>query len=357
LIIEKPFGYDLQSAQKLNESIFKDWHERQLYRIDHYLGKETVQNLLVFRFANQIFEPLWNHNYIDYVEVTSAELIGVEKRGGYYDKSGAMRDMVQNHLLQLLGMVAMEPPARFDAVSVRNETIKVMHSLRPISDFDDSVVMGQYTSSTIKGEVSQGYRAEIGVPEDSRTETFVALKAYIDNSRWHDVPFYIRTGKRLPARVSEVVLHFKRTPHPLFGTFSSNPVEHNQLIIRIQPDEGILLKFGLKVPGGGFEAKSVKMDFHYSDLTGTKVPDAYERLLLDSMLGDATLYARGDAVEACWDFVDPILKHFAKKDSALHGYPCGTWGPQAADELLAKQNHVWRRPCKNLNTDGDFCEL
>ena len=356
LIVEKPFGYDPKSANELNKTIRYHFKEKQIYRIDHYLGKETVQNLLVFRFSNEIFEPLWSRKYLDYVEITSAESLGVEKRGGYYDQSGAVRDMLQNHLLQVLAMVAMEPPSHFDARAVRNETLKVFQSLRPLDPetISENVILGQYTSSQVKGKEQAGYREEEGVQKDSRTETYVALKANIDNYRWSGVPFYIRTGKMLPTRVTEVVLHYKKIPNKLFG-IDPKAVTSNQLILRIQPDEGIQLSFGMKEPGSGFKAKKVTMDFHYSDLSNTHVPSAYERLILDCLHGDATLYARGDAVEACWDYIDPILKF--KEEAQLFGYPAGTWGPKEADDLLSKNDYEWRFPCKNLTNDQNYCEL
>jgi len=355
LIIEKPFGTNLNSAKELNIKLLNYFKEDQIYRIDHYLGKETVQNMLVTRFSNGIFEPLWNHNYIDRVEITSAESLGVEGRGGYYDNSGAMRDMLQNHLMQLVGFVAMEPPVVIDANAIRNEVIKVFQSFRPFKEnmIPVNVIRGQYTSSVIKGEKVIGYREEPGVDPLSRTETFVAIKFFIDNWRWAGVPFYIRTGKKLPTRVTEVVIHFKSVPHHLFETSSAT---NNQLIIRIQPDEGILLKFGMKTPGAGFDVQTVNMDFHYSDLTNTTVPSAYERLLLDCMQGDATLYARGDAVEQAWQFVQPIINAWeTNPEIPIYGYPAGTWGPENADTLIKGAN--WRLPCKNLADNGLYCEL
>ncbi|MGL5430079.1 MAG: glucose-6-phosphate dehydrogenase, partial [Vibrio sp.] len=353
LIIEKPFGYDLQSAQALDVEIHHHFQEHQIYRIDHYLGKETVQNLLVFRFANGMFEPLWNRNFIDYVEITGAEFLGVEERGGYYDGSGAVRDMFQNHLLQVLAMVSMEPPAAINADSIRDEVNKVLQSLQPLSESDlrNNLVLGQYTESAVRGQFLPSYRNEPGVAADSRTETYVALKMFINNWRWNGVPFYVRSGKRLPTRVTEVVIHFKRTPHPVFG---QNAPE-NKLIIRIQPDEGILMSFGLKEPGAGFKAKEVSMNFHYASLEQIKMLTAYERLLLDALNGDATLFARTDVVEACWKFVQPILD-FKQDPQSLYGYACGTWGPQQADTLLQADQRAWRFPCKNL-TDTDYCEL
>jgi glucose-6-phosphate 1-dehydrogenase len=360
IIIEKPFGTDLESALHLSQSIKKVFRESQIYRIDHYLGKETVQNMLVFRFANGIFEPLWNRNYVHHVEITAAESNGVEGRGGYYDSAGALRDMVQNHLLQILGVVAMEPPSSFDPDAVRNETNKVFTSFRKIEqqEVDRYAVRGQYTGSTLDGIKMSGYREEPLVAKDSRTETYAALKVFIDNWRWGGVPFFIRTGKRLPTRVTEVVIHFNPTPHFLFAQESKESSGLNQLILRIQPNEGILLKFGMKIPGSGFRVKNVNMDFHYSELSEQRVPTAYERLLLDCMLGDGTLYARGDAVEACWRFVDPILKAWDNNpESKIYGYRSGTWGPREANDLFADHGVEWRYPCKNLVDDGDICEL
>lgn len=356
LVVEKPFGTDLKSAKELNALLLNHYKEHQIYRIDHYLGKETVQNFLVFRFANEFFEPLWNRKYVDYVEVTAAEQLGVEKRGGYYDQSGALRDMVQNHLLQVVGMIAMEPPSHFDAKSVRNETSKVFQSLRPLDNPEESVVLGQYAASTCKGKERLAYRDEQGVPPESRTETYAALKLYIDNFRWSGVPFYLRTGKQMPTRVTEVVIHFRKTPVPLFG-LGDDFENNNMLVLRIQPDEGIQLKFGMKVPGAGFKVNTVNMDFKYSDLKEDRMPSAYERLLLDALMGDATLYTRGDAVEECWSFLSPLLKKITEGTFPVHAYPSGTWGPLAADELLARQGHAWRFPCKNLADDGIYCEL
>jgi glucose-6-phosphate 1-dehydrogenase len=359
VIIEKPFGYDLQSAIELNTSLEKDWNEDQLYRIDHYLGKETVQNVLVTRFTNGIFEPLWNRNYVHHVEITSAESIGVEKRGGYYEGSGALRDMIQNHLLQVVGLIAMEPPTSMNSDAIRNETVKVFQSLRPFkkSEILKGAIRGQYIASNIKGEAIKGYREEVGVDPHSKTETFAALKFYIDNWRWGGVPFYVRTGKHLPTRVSEAVIHFKPTPHYLFSTKDGFDTG-NLLVIRIQPDEGILLKIGMKTPGTGFDVQSVNMDFHYSDLSQQRIPDAYERLLLDCMIGDSTLYARIDGVMATWTFLDPILDAW-KNDRCIpiYGYPAGTWGPEKADDFIEGPGITWRYPCKNLTDDSNYCEL
>lgn len=359
LIVEKPFGYDLESGLKLNSDLHEAFSEEQIYRIDHYLGKETVQNLLVMRFSNGVFEPLWNRNFIDRVEITSAESLGMEGRGGYYDGSGALRDMLQNHLLQMVGFVAMEPPSSMDANAIRNETLKVLQSLKPLKEEDvaTQVIRGQYVHSTVRGEAMASYRDEQGVDPNSRTETYVAMKFFIDNWRWGGVPFFIRTGKRLPTRVTEVVVHFKPTPHVLFNN-DEVCQNSNQLIIRIQPDEGILLKIGMKQPGAGFNVKPVNMDFHYTDLSDKHLPSAYERLLYDAMIGDSTLYARADAVEAAWKFVAPIQKVWASDpNQKVHGYPAGTWGPEHADELMKGCPQGWRYPCKNLADDGQYCEL
>ena len=341
IIVEKPFGYDIETAKALDIQIHRFFEEHQIYRIDHYLGKETVQNLLVLRFSNGLFEPLWNRNFIDYVEITGAESIGVEERGGYYDGSGAMRDMLQNHLLQVLAMVAMEPPAIINATSMRDEVAKVLHCLHPLSaeNVKNDVVLGQYVAGTVDGEQVVGYLEEKGVPPDSSTETFIALKCEIDNWRWAGVPFYVRSGKRLPTRVTEIVIHFKTTPHPVF---SQNAPE-NKLIIRIQPDESISMRFGLKKPGAGFEAKEVSMDFSYADLASTNLLTAYERLLLDAMKGDATLFARTDAVHACWRFVQPILDYKAAH-GRVYEYESGSWGPTEADKLIARHGKLWGKP-------------
>ena len=359
LIIEKPFGYDLESALTLKNTLLTDWHEEQLFRIDHYIGKETVQNLLVTRFSNGMFEPLWNRNYIHHIEITSAESLGVEKRGGYYDSSGALRDMLQNHLLQVAALTAMEPPSSLEPAAIRNEILKVLQSLRPINreEVAQVAIRGQYVSSSIKGKAIPGYREEEGVGAGSLTETFAALKFYIDNWRWGGVPFYIRTGKRLPTRVTEVVIHFKPTPHFLF---SGNRLHQagNQLVIRIQPDEGILLKFGMKTPGAGFEVQNVNMDFHYSDLSNQRIPSAYERLIYDSIKGDATLFPRTEEVLVAWKFLMPVIEAWKNEHEVpLYGYPAGSWGPREADDLIQDKEITWRYPCKNLSDDGIYCEL
>ncbi|NDV69006.1 glucose-6-phosphate dehydrogenase [Dysgonomonas sp. 25] len=360
IIIEKPFGTDLKSAIALNKSLLEDYEEEQIYRIDHYLGKETVQNMLVTRFANGIYEPLWNRNYIHHIEITAAENIGVENRGSYYDNSGAMRDMVQNHLLQLLALVAMEPPMAIDADAIRNEKMKVFQALRPLTqdDLKVNIIRGQYTEAHVRGKLLPAYRDEKGVDANSRTETYVAMKVFIDNWRWAGVPFYIRTGKRLPIRASEVVIHFRPTPQSLFIDNDEFRNDGNRLILRIQPDEGILLKTGMKVPGRGYQVKEVNMDFHYNQLHNTYLPEAYERLLLDCMIGDQTLYIRGDALEQAWKFVQPILDYWGEnEDVPLYGYPSGSWGPSVADDLIEGAAMTWRYPCKNLSDDGIYCEL
>ncbi len=360
IIVEKPFGYDLASSRELNQQFREVFEEEQIYRIDHYLGKETVQNIMVTRFSNAIYEPIWNRNYVHHVEITAAESIGVGDRGGYYEGSGALRDMFQNHMLQLVALVAMEPPVWADSSSIRNEIVKVLESLRPLSkqDLSGNVIRGQYTESMIGGESAKGYRKETGVDTDSRTETYFGIKFYIDNWRWKDVPFYVRTGKRLPTRVTEIVVHFQATPHHIFSGHQTDEVNTNKFIIRIQPDEGLLIKYGMKVPGAGYKVQTVNMDFHYSDLSEVYLPTAYERLLHDCMLGDSTLYARGDAVECAWSFVDPILKYWENNpDHALYGYPAGTWGPKEADDLIEEKGLTWRYPHKNLTDDGIYCEL
>lgn len=359
LVIEKPFGYDGKSARELNQILLQYFEEDQIYRIDHYLGKETVQNLLVTRFANGIFEPLWNRNYIQHIQITSAESIGVENRGGYYDESGALRDMVQNHLLQIVAHIGMEPPNTADAKAIRNEKLKLFQSIRLISEEEvpEYVVRGQYIAAEMDGKEVKGYREEKGVPDDSRTETYVGIKFFIDNWRWAGVPFYLRTGKRLPTKVTEVVVTFKSPPHRLFFNVDEIQSSPNQLVIRIQPQEGLALHFGMKVPGAGFHVKTVDMDFHYSDLTNAYVPEAYERLILDCMKGDPTLYAMGDSVEAAWKFIDPIINAWKNNpDITVHGYPSGTWGPAAAEDLI-EGDEGWRNPCEEISNSQENCEL
>ena len=359
LIVEKPFGYSLETAKNLNKGLQQYFKESQIYRIDHYLGKETVQNLLVTRFSNSIFEPLWNRNYIQHVEITNAETVGVEKRGGYYDKSGALRDMFQNHLLQIVSLVVMEPPIGDSAEEIRNEKVKALKSLRIMRDeetLDKHTIRGQYVAAVIDGEKVKGYREEEGVDSQSTTETFAAIKFYVDNWRWKDVPFYVRTAKRMPTKVTEVVIHFKSPHHQIFNDTNIHNKD-NKLIIRVQPDEGILIKFGVKVPGQGFTVERANLDFYYSSLVESDVMQAYERLLLDAMQGDATLYARADEVEAAWEFVDPILDYWENgKDVKTYGYSAGVWGPKNTDELM-EGTYMWRNPGENLADDPGFCVI
>ncbi len=358
LIVEKPFGYSLKTAKELNRALHEFFKEKQIYRIDHYLGKETVQNLLVTRFANSIFEPLWNRNYIDHVEITNAESVGVEKRGGYYDKSGALRDMFQNHLLQIVSLIVMEPPIGADAEEIRNEKVKALKSLRIMRDpvvLYEHTIRGQYLAATIDGKQLKGYREEEGVDPESTTETYAAIKFYVDNWRWAEIPFYVRTAKRMPTKVTEVVIHFKSSHHQIFKDAGMDS-KYNSLIIRIQPDEGILIKFGVKVPGQGFKVERANLDFYYSSLADTHVMTAYERLLLDAMQGDATLYARADEVEAAWEFVDPILEYWKKGKDKIYGYSSGVWGPLNADDLL-EGDHGWRNPGEYLADDPGFCVI
>lgn len=356
LIVEKPFGTDERSAHDLNEFLLRYYDESQIYRIDHYLGKETVQNLLVFRFANSIFEPLWRSEYIDDIQIYAAEKNGIDGRGGYYDQSGAMRDMIQNHLLQLLGLVAMEPPAKMDALSIRNEILKVFQSVKPLTTKEEitkNIVVGQYDD----GNDIQGYLKEKGVEKNSKTETFAACRFYIDNWRWNGIPFYIMTGKAMTRRVSEVVINFKPTPHPFFSKIQKEESFKNRLIIRIQPDEGIKLTFAAKEPGTGFETHEVDMSFLYSDFSKKEIPPAYERLILDCLYGDSTLFARNDAVEACWKIMDPIIHYFHNESKkAPFSYPAGQWGPKEAENMLKELGHHWRRACTNL-IDNNHCEI
>src|SRR6266487_3597551 len=344
VIVEKPFGTDLASARELNRIVRNSFAEEQTYRIDHFLGKETAQNILVLRFANAIFAPLWNTHYIDHVQITAAETLGVETRAGYYERAGALRDMVQNHLLQLLCLIAMEPPIDLSADSIRDEKVKVVRSLRRFaqSEIAANVVRGQYAQGAIDGKPVAGYRKEPKVKSDSQTETFVALRLYVDDWRWADVPIYMRVGKRLPKSATEISIHFKKAPAVLFN---KNLSDQNVLVIRIQPDEGISLRIHAKVPGTSFRVEPVKMDFHYGTSFGKASPEAYERLLLDAMSGDATLFARRDEVEEAWAFIDVIESAWsAKKDApGLFPYPAGSRGPDEADDLLARDGRAWRR--------------
>ena len=347
IIVEKPFGHDLDSARELNARINRVFHESDVFRIDHYLGKETVQNIIAFRFANGIFEPLWNRQYVDHVQITVAESIGIEGRGGYYEASGAMRDMVQNHMMQLLALVAMEPPIELAADPVRDEKVKVLRAIRPIRP--DLVrrfsVRAQYGGGFTSGEEVGPYLGEERVDPASTTETFVALKLFIDNWRWAGVPFYLRTGKRLPKRVSEIAIQFKRAPHLLFGGNATDGMEPNVLSLDIQPDEGIALTFAVKVPGPMMQLRAVNMGFQYGTSFNVQSPDAYERLLLDAMLGDGTLFTRRDEVEAAWSIVSQVLQGWAQQSPAtLPTYESGTWGPVEADAFLKMEGRTWREP-------------
>ncbi|HKC19798.1 MAG TPA: glucose-6-phosphate dehydrogenase, partial [Candidatus Dormibacteraeota bacterium] len=346
IVVEKPFGTDLQSARELTQTLQKVFNEDSVYRIDHYLGKETVQNILAFRFANSIFEPVWNTNLIDSVQITVAEEIGIENRGAYYDHAGAMRDIIQNHGLQLVTLTAMEPPLAFEANAVRDEKVKVLRSIRPLigEDIDQSTVRGQYTKGWVLGEQVAGYREEPNVAPDSTTETFAAMRLFVDNWRWAGVPFYIRAGKRMPKRVTEIRIQFKRPPHLTFGRDAMKEVDPNAITLRIQPEEGISLKFGAKVPSAGLRIRSVTMDFQYMTSFLIEAPEAYERLLLDCMIGDPTLFTRADEVEAAWSLVDPIEAAWRSGRPPLEMYAAGTWGPDAAGRLLQGDGREWHRP-------------
>ena len=345
VIIEKPFGHDLDSAKALNQQLLKVAAENQIYRIDHYLGKETVQNILAFRFANGIFEPIWNRRYIDHVQISVAETVGVEKRGGYYDNAGALRDMVPNHIMQLITLTAMEPPISFEANAVRDEQAKILHAIQPFSSEDvlSKTVRGQYGEGIVDGERVPAYRSEEGVPPDSRTETFVAMRLLIDNWRWASVPFYLRTGKRLPGRNTHVVIQFRRAPFMLFRDTQVENMMPNQLVLHIQPEEGISLRFAAKTPGPAMQLGEVNMDFEYSDYFGQTPSTGYERLLHDCMIGDATLFQRADMVEAGWSIVNPVLDVWkALPPRNFPNYPAGTWGPKEAEELIERDGRRWR---------------
>jgi glucose-6-phosphate 1-dehydrogenase len=345
VIIEKPFGRDLASARELNRVVSNSFAEDQTYRIDHFLGKETAQNILVLRFANAIFEPIWNARYIDHMQITAAETLGVEARGGYYETAGALRDMVQNHMLQLLCLVAMEPPTDLRADSIRDEKLKVVRSLRRYTNEEVAkfVVRGQYGKGSINGEDVPAYREEERVDPKSETETYVALRMLIDNWRWSEVPIYVRVGKRLPKSATEISVHFKKAPMVLFNR-DNTVLDQNVLVIRIQPDEGISLRMMAKIPGSSLRIEPVKMDFHYGTSFGRPSPEAYERLLLDAMSGDATLFARRDEVEEAWSFIDTVENGWAAKNAApLTFYPAGSWGPEEADKLLVRDGGSWRR--------------
>jgi glucose-6-phosphate 1-dehydrogenase len=343
IIIEKPFGRDLSSAVALNKTLHSYFSESQIFRIDHYLGKETVQNLMVMRFANTIFEPMWNFRYIDHVQITVSETLGVGSRGGYYDKSGAMRDMVQNHIFQLMALVAMEPPACLDAQSIRDEKVKVYKSVRriPAEKADDFAIRGRYGPGTAAGQTTPGYTHEKGVAPNSKTETFVAMKLTIDNWRWSGRPFYLRTGKFLPEKLSEIVVRFRSPPQALFQTQSNTAVYPNDLIIRVQPEEGLSWRLNAKVPGGQMNIKSVALDFQYKTTFHVEPPEAYERLIHDAIIGDQTLFIRADEAEAAWAIVDPIEQGWARNGKEPLDYAPGTWGPQKAMELMEKDNRRW----------------
>jgi glucose-6-phosphate 1-dehydrogenase len=345
LVVEKPFGRDLMSAKELNEDIRRYFEERQIYRIDHYLGKDTVQNILALRFSNGIFEPIWNQHYVDHVQITVAEDLGVGTRGAFYEEAGALRDIVQNHVMQVLCLTAMEPPVTFDAESVREEKVKVLKAVRPIPEDEahSYAVRGQYERGWVFGEEVKGYREEEDVAPDSTTETYVALKLFVDNWRWAGVPFYIRAGKRLPKKATEIAIQFRPTPHTMFTHGETRGLEPNVLVLRIQPEEGISMKIGAKVPGSGFEVSSVNMDLLYGTAFLEEAPDAYQRLLLDLMLGDPTLFIRADEAEGAWSILEPVMGAWAESEE-IPTYPAGTWGPKEADELLERDGREWRRP-------------
>ena len=347
IVVEKPFGHDLASARQLNRELTRYAGESQVFRIDHYLGKETVQNILMFRFSNAIFERLWNRDSIDHVQITVSEQFGVGQRGGYYEEAGALRDMVQNHLLQILSLIAMEPPVSLRAESIRDEKVKLLQSIHPMNadEVARQVVRGQYFAGMVEGQTRPGYRQESKVKADSNVETYVALKLFIDNWRWSGVPFYLRTGKCLPLSTSEVRVQFRPTPYVLFAAQCGQKLDANSLVLRLQPDEGISLRFNGKVPGNSVAVRPVRMHFSYNAEFGAYTPEAYERLLLEAMAGDATLFIRRDEVETAWRIVDSIRESWDGKPlSNREFYAAGTWGPVASDDLLAQAGHVWREP-------------
>jgi glucose-6-phosphate 1-dehydrogenase len=347
IVVEKPFGHDLASARALSQEVHAVFSENEIFRIDHYLGKETVQNVLVLRFANSIFEPVWDRRYVDHVQITVAETLGIGERTEYYDRAGAMRDVVQNHLLQLLALVAMEPPVAFDADAVRDEKVKVFRAIRDIhaDEVAQRAVRGQYAAGFIEGEPVHGYHDEPGIPPESRTETFVGLKLVVDNWRWEGTPFYLRHGKRLPKRATEIAIQFRAVPHQVFSANSREGLEPNTLVIRIQPEEGISLRFGAKVPVQGLRIRSVAMDFAYGASFLVDAPDAYETLILDALRGDATLFTRQDEVEEQWRLIDPILSAWGMSpEGPPPAYPAGTWGPAEADLFIARDGRRWRQP-------------
>lgn len=347
VVIEKPFGKDLASARDLNQVILQNFEEKQVYRIDHYLGKETVQDLLVHRFANAIFEPIMNRQYVSCVQITVAESLGVGTRGGYYDQSGAMRDMIQNHTMQLLSLIAMEPPVSLDPEAIRDEKVKVLKAIQPLSldKEDPDVIRARYASGLIDGKAVPGYLEEQGIPARSTTESYAALRLSINNWRWKGVPFYMRSGKRMARRVSEIAIQYKRPPGILFSGDERFDLAPNTMVLRIQPDEGSTLLLNAKVPGLETRTQPVKMHFHYETTFGSNTPEAYERLILDSMVGDNTLFIRGDETEASWKLVSPVIEHWQScGDCGLESYAAGSWGPLASEKLLWKNGHEWRRP-------------
>ena len=341
VIVEKPFGHDLGSARELNRVVREHFEEEEVFRIDHYLGKETVQNMLVLRFANGIFEPVWNRQFVDHVQITVAESVGLEGRAGFYEEAGAIRDVFQNHLLQLVALTAMEPPIEFDAESVRNEKVKVLRAMH--TPGPKHVVRGQYGPGFIEGAPVPGYREEEGIAQGSTTDTYVAAKVFVDNWRWADTPFYVRTGKRMPRRETTIAIEFKRAPHPPFVDADIGGLRPNVLLLHVQPDEGVSLEIGAKVPGQGMAIRTVQMDFVYGGAFRTGLPEAYERLILECLLGDATLFMRADEVEEQWALVDAIIAGWQRDRPHFPNYEAGTWGPRAAEELLQRDGREWRR--------------
>jgi glucose-6-phosphate 1-dehydrogenase len=342
VVVEKPFGHDLKSALELNRLVDSVFTAQDVFRIDHYLGKETVQNILALRFANQLFEPVWNSNFVDSIQITMAEDVGIGGRAAFYDATGAARDVLQNHLLQLLALTAMEEPVEFSPEAIRTEKIKVLRAISLPQDLDAYAVRGQYDQGWLAGERAVAYRDEEGIPKDSKTETYAAVRLGVETRRWAGVPFYMRTGKRLPRRVTEIGVLFKKAPHLPFSHTDTEELGHNQLVIRVQPDEGVTLKFGSKVPGTAMEVRDVAMDFLYGEAFTEASPEAYERLILDVLLGDATLFPRNEEVEASWRVIDPLEDFWKGKDP--HLYRAGEWGPREADEMLKRDGRAWRRP-------------